>query len=72
MDAKLITPATHRRNILSCVYSAAEAAERLGVSTTTIRRTVKALGVCRIAGSSVAGFVRFAHHPVDLSMPYAE
>lgn len=72
MNATLITPATHQRNTLSCVYSPAEAAQRLGVSESTVRRAVRKLGVRRIAGATVTGFVRFAHHPVDVSMPYSE
>lgn len=72
MNAILITATQNSKECNACVYGAAEAAEKLGVSEATIRRTARQLGVKRIAGRAVAGFVKWDRHPVPVCMPYSE
>ena len=51
--------------------SVAEAATRLGVSESTIRRAAKAAGVARIDGRTVAGGILIDASPVPLVITYA-
>ena len=72
MNADLIPAKEQYEMTTSYVSNVKEAAERLEVSETTIRQTAKRLGVKKISGPTVAGFVLFASSPVDVSMPYFE
>lgn len=72
LTAKLTTREEHRQNLAQCEYTPAEAAKALGVSESTVRRVSRQLGVKKFGGPTIAGFVRFASHPVDVSMPYSE
>jgi DeoR/GlpR family transcriptional regulator of sugar metabolism len=72
MTTTLITPAEKANLTVACVYNAAEAAAKLGVAETTIRRECRKAGVKKIAGRTVAGFVRFTSQPVDVVLPFSE
>jgi DeoR/GlpR family transcriptional regulator of sugar metabolism len=71
MDARLTSHSEHYNDLARCAYTAKEAADMLGVSEATVRRVAKSLGVNKISGRVIAGFVRFPSHPVDVSMPYS-
>jgi transposase-like protein len=55
-------------------HSVADAARKLGVSESTIRQTARKLGVRKIAGRSVCGFVVWArrHGPLDVTLAVHE
>lgn len=73
MNARLITAAEHTAAVYACAYGADDAAKQLGVSPTTIRRAARQLGVSRIKGRTVAGFILFEGlTAVPISMPYAD
>lgn len=57
----LVTVDEQYANTGSCQYSAQEAAAKLGVSVSTIRRQCKSLGVTRLSGPTVAAFVAWPH-----------
>jgi hypothetical protein len=69
--ATITTHADVRDNTYICVYSVAEAAKRLGKSESTIRKIAKKLGVKKIAGSAVAGFVKFDTRPLNVVLPFS-
>lgn len=71
-DAKLISLIeVDRAGLASMVYSAEEAAERLGVSVSTVRADCRRLGVQRISGRVAAGFVQWSARPVDIRLAVA-
>lgn len=72
---KLMTHAEQSSTVCACVYNVAEAAAKLGLSESTIRHQAKRLGVKRIAGRVVKGFVAWpnaVHQGVTVVLPYAE
>lgn len=69
MAPELMTAVAVQNDVMDCAYSVAEAAKNLGVSEATIRRQCRSLGVTRVAGSTVAGFVVWRQHPVPIKMP---
>jgi hypothetical protein len=71
MTAMITTPADVSSNTYACVYNVAEAAKKLGVSERMIRKTAKQLGVKKIAGRGVAGFVKFDVHPINVVLPFS-
>ena len=70
MTAILITAVQQYAETTRCAYSVAEAAQKLRCSETKIRKIAKRLGVRRIAGPTVAGFIRFDVSPVAVTLPY--
>lgn len=52
--------------------SVGEVAEKLGVSPSTVRRQIRRLGVKRICGRAVAGFVCWPRPNTAVILPYAE
>ena len=71
MNARLITHAEQQATC-TAFCTVAEAAVKLGVSAATIRRAANRLGVKKIHGRRVAGFILFDSHPVSVSVSYAE
>ena len=71
MQARLISHEEHQ-NGLFLYSSVEEAAKRLGVAETTIRRAARAAGAKRLAGRTIRGFVAFDRSPVPVSIAYAE
>lgn len=57
-----------------CVYTVAEAAKKLGTSESKVRRELRAAGVKRVAGRSVAAFASWpnSHGNMDVRLPVAE
>lgn len=75
MTATIISQIEHQARTGYVCHSVREAAEKLGVSSATIRRQIKALGVHRVAGDVVTGFVSWANAhggTMDVRLPYAE
>ena len=69
MNATLISAAEKSNGVYAHAYTAAEAAEMLGVSEATVRRTAKRLNV-RLGNRFIAGFVAFSRDslpPVTLA-----
>ncbi len=71
MTARLIT-AEEQQVTVSAFCTVAEAAERLGVSKAKVRRAAYRLGVKKLHGRGVAGFILFDDHPVPVSVSYTE
>jgi hypothetical protein len=74
MAATIITAEAHAQNTGYCVYSVAEAAQKLGRSVSSIRRELRSIGVQRVAGRSVAGFASWphSHGDLDVRLPVSE
>ncbi|HVZ31850.1 MAG TPA: hypothetical protein VG963_05460 [Polyangiaceae bacterium] len=51
--------------------SVAEAAQKMGVSESTIRRAARSAGVRKIAGRTVRGGILIHRRPVDLVIAYS-
>ena len=71
MNATITTAKDVHDNTYLCVFSVADAAKRLGKSEAAIRKIARKLGVKKIAGSVVAGFLKFDAHPLNIVMPFA-
>ena len=71
MIATVMTHADRLDSVVSCQSTVAEAAAKLGVSESAIRRAARRLGVRKISGPTVAGFVRFSSQPIDVVLPYS-
>jgi hypothetical protein len=71
-DATLTTIEDAGKIVAAYAHNQGLAAQLLGVSTSTIRRTAKRLGVTKLRGPGVAGFIRFPSSPVDVLLPYSE
>lgn len=72
LTAEIISHNVKQTGTFSCVYDVAEAARKLNVSETTIRRAAKRAGVKRIKGRVVSAFLRFDAPRVDVVLPFAE
>lgn len=70
MQAALITASAQYASVSSYVYGATDAARKLGVSESTVRRHARKLGVRKTVGKAVAGFVCWDVRPVRVTMPY--
>lgn len=73
MNATLVTLDHHSKNTGYCVYSVSEAAAKLGCSESAVRREAKKLGVKKIAGRVVAGYISWSHShgAMDVRLPYS-
>jgi hypothetical protein len=71
MDARLITVEERSQMVAAWSPTVGDAAKSLGVSGSTIRRKAAKLGVRKLSGRSVAGFVLFESHPVPVVVAYS-
>ena len=74
MAATIITNSEAHAQTMYHVFDAAEAAAKLGRSESSIRREAKKLGVKKIKGNSVAGFIVWphAHGALPVALSFAE
>ena len=70
MNVTLI-PAEQVNTGVRAHVSVAEAAEKLGVSESTIRRAATRAGVRKIAGRTVRGGILIEAHPVPMVITYS-
>jgi hypothetical protein len=64
MNARLITVEQRSHMVAAWSPTVDDAAKSLGVSGSTIRRKAAKLGVRKLSGKSVAGFVLFESHQI--------
>lgn len=77
MTPTLLTHAEKETIVAACCHTVADAAKKLGISESAVRRQAKRLGVKRISGRVVAGFVAWpnaagVYRDVTVVMPYAQ
>jgi len=71
MTAYSLVPTAEINTGIRAHVSVSEAARRLGVSETTVRRAIRALGVTRVSGRTVAGGILIDASPVPMVIAYA-
>ena len=71
MNARLITVEERSQMVAAWSPTVDDAAKSLGLSGSTIRRQAAKLGVRKLSGKSVAGFVLFESHPVPVVVAYS-
>lgn len=73
MQAKIMTCSEAENETLYCAHSVDDAAKKLDVSPTTIRRAAKNLGVKKIRGRGVKGFIVWPrlHGQFGVAMAFA-
>jgi predicted transcriptional regulator len=71
MTASLITTAEQNK-MVTAFCTVAEAAKQLGRSESAVRKHAKKLGVKKIKGRGISGFILFDAYPVPVTVAYCE